>query len=85
MITVDVDLGERAYPIHIGSGLISQTALFAPHIRGARAVIVTNETVAPLYAAKVEAAVRALGKTVDTVVLPDGESFKKWEIGRAHV
>jgi 3-dehydroquinate synthase len=79
MITVDVDLGERAYPIHIGSGLISQTALFAPHIRGARAVIVTNETVAPLYAAKVEAAVRALGKTVDTVVLPDGESFKKWE------
>ena len=32
MITVDVDLGERAYPIHIGSGLISQAALFAPHI-----------------------------------------------------
>ena len=40
MITVDVDLGDRAYPIHIGSGLISQAALFAPHIRGARAVIV---------------------------------------------
>lgn len=79
MITVDVDLGDRAYPIHIGSGLISQAALFAPHIRGARAVIVTNETVAPLYAAKVEAAVRSLGKAVDTVVLPDGESFKKWE------
>ncbi|MGL6155325.1 MAG: 3-dehydroquinate synthase, partial [Ralstonia mannitolilytica] len=79
MITVDVDLGDRAYPIHIGSGLLAQAELFAPHIRGARAVIVTNETVAPLYAAKVEAAVRSLGKAVDTVVLPDGESFKKWE------
>lgn len=42
-------------------------------------MIVTNETVAPLYAAKVEAAIRSLGKAVDTVVLPDGESFKKWE------
>ncbi|AYB50461.1 3-dehydroquinate synthase [Ralstonia solanacearum] len=79
MITVDVDLGERAYPIHIGTGLLSQAELFAPHIRGTRAVIVTNETVAPLYAARVEAAIRSLGKTVDTVVLPDGESFKTWE------
>ena len=79
MITVDVDLGDRAYPIHIGSGLLTQAALFAPHIRGARAVIVTNETVAPLYAAKVEDAIRSLGKAVDTVVLPDGESFKKWD------
>ncbi|MCP1175276.1 3-dehydroquinate synthase [Ralstonia chuxiongensis] len=79
MITVDVDLGDRAYPIHIGSGLLSKAELFAPHIRGARAVIVTNETVAPLYAAKVEEAIRALGKAVDTVVLPDGESFKKWD------
>ncbi|WP_407059101.1 3-dehydroquinate synthase [Ralstonia syzygii subsp. celebesensis] len=79
MITVDVDLGERAYPIHIGTGLLSQAELFAPHIRGTRAVVVTNETVAPLYAARVEAAIRSLGKTVDTVVLPDGESFKTWE------
>jgi len=79
MITVDVDLGDRAYPIHIGSGLLSKAELFAPHIRGARAVIVTNETVAPLYAAQVEEAIRSLGKVVDTVVLPDGESFKKWD------
>lgn len=42
-------------------------------------MIVTNETVAPLYAARVEAAIRSLGKTVDMVVLPDGESFKTWE------
>ena len=79
MITVDVDLGDRAYPIHIGSGLLSKAELFAPHIGGARAVIVTNETVAPLYATKVEDAIRSLGKAVDTVVLPDGESFKKWD------
>lgn len=30
MITVDVDLGDRAYPIHIGSGLLSKAELFAP-------------------------------------------------------
>ena len=49
MITVNVELGERAYPIHIGSDLIGRTELFAPHIRGASVTIVTNTTVDPLY------------------------------------
>lgn len=70
MITVDVDLGDRAYPIHIGSGLLAQAELFAPHIRGARAVIVTNETVAPLYAAKVEAAVRSSARPSTPLCCP---------------
>ncbi len=48
-------------------------------MRGQHAVIVTNETVGPLYAARVEANLKALGKTVRVVTLPDGEAFKQWE------
>jgi len=79
MITLEVSLGERSYPIHIGSGLLGRADLLQPHVRGQHAVIVTNETVGPLYAARVEAALGALGKTVRTVTLPDGEAFKNWE------
>ncbi len=79
MITLNVDLGDRSYPIHIGSGLLNDATLLAPHIRGTQAVIVTNETVGPLYAAQVERTIAGLGKTVSTVTLPDGESFKHWE------
>ena len=79
MITLEVDLGARSYPIHIGTGLLGQAELLKPHVRGTHAVIVTNETVGPLYAARVEAALASLGKTVRTVTLPDGESFKHWQ------
>ncbi len=79
MITVTVDLGERTYPIHIGTGLIGQTALFAPHIRGASVTIVTNTTVDPLYGDLLRGALAPLGKKVSTVVLPDGEAYKNWE------
>jgi 3-dehydroquinate synthase len=79
MITVNVDLGERSYPIRIGADLIGQTDLFAPHIAGASITIVTNETVEPLYGEALRAALAPLGKHVSTVVLPDGEAFKNWE------
>ncbi|GLU34404.1 3-dehydroquinate synthase [Trinickia caryophylli] len=79
MITVNVDLGERSYPIHIGAGLIGQTALFAPHIAGTSVTIVTNTTVEPLYGDALRAALAPLGKEVSTVVLPDGEAYKNWE------
>jgi 3-dehydroquinate synthase len=79
MITVNVELGERAYPIHIGADLIGQTELFAPHIRGASVTIVTNTTVDPLYGDKLRQALAPLGKDVTTVVLPDGEAYKNWE------
>lgn len=78
-ITVSVDLGERAYPIHIGAGLIGRTELFAPHIKGATVAIVTNSTVNPLYGEQLRAALAPLGKKVTTVVLPDGEAHKNWE------
>jgi 3-dehydroquinate synthase len=79
MITVNVDLGARAYPIHIGPGLIARTDLFAPHIAGASVAIVTNTTVEPLYAEQLRAALAPLGKKVSTIVLPDGEAYKNWE------
>lgn len=79
MITVNVELGERAYPIHIGADLIGQSELFAPHIRGASVTIVTNTTVDPLYGDKLRKALAPLGKEVTTVVLPDGEAHKNWE------
>ncbi|GAB5098915.1 3-dehydroquinate synthase [Caballeronia sp. HLA56] len=78
-LTVDVELGERAYPIHIGAGLIGRTELFAPHIKGASVAIVTNSTVDPLYGDELRAALATLGKKVTTVVLPDGEAHKNWE------
>ncbi|KVE98777.1 3-dehydroquinate synthase [Burkholderia vietnamiensis] len=79
MITVNVDLGDRAYPIHIGAGLIGRTELFAPHINGSSVTIVTNTTVDPLYGDALRAALAPLGKRVSTVVLPDGEAYKNWE------
>jgi 3-dehydroquinate synthase len=79
MITVNVDLGDRAYPIHIGPGLIDDTACFAPHITGSSIAIVTNTTVEPLYGERLRRALAPLGKKISTVVLPDGESHKQWE------
>ncbi|MCY1265726.1 3-dehydroquinate synthase [Metapseudomonas sp. CR1201] len=77
MRTLQVDLGERSYPIHIGSGLLSRPELFTPHIAGKQVAIVTNETVAPLY---LDTLTRTLqGYSVLPVVLPDGEARKNWE------
>ena len=49
MKTLTVDLGERSYPIYIGEALLGQTELLRQHIPGNSALVVTNETVAPLY------------------------------------
>ena len=73
-----VALGERSYPIHIGSGLLDQEALYAPHVAGRTAAIVTNGTVGPLYAARVEAALVRAGATPLVITLPDGEEHKDW-------
>lgn len=72
--TVTVDLGERSYPIIIGSGLIESGFDLTPFIPGKDCLIVSNETVAPLYGEKLRA---CLGdKTIHTIDLPDGEQFK---------
>lgn len=74
MKTLVVGLGDRAYPIHIGRGLLDQQALYA--IAGRQVLIVSNDIVAPLYLARLKAALTAAGKQVDQVILPDGEAHK---------
>ncbi|WP_373001361.1 3-dehydroquinate synthase [Marinobacter sp.] len=71
-----VELGERSYPIFIGQDLL-ETRDLSPFVGGNQAMIVTNETVAPLYLERAKACFPQ--KRVDTVVLPDGEKFKDWE------
>jgi len=74
MITVNVDLGDRGYPIHIGDNLFAEPQLLAEHVSGHQVMIVTNETIAPLYLDQIVSMLD--GFQVDTVVLPDGEKFK---------
>ncbi len=74
MKTLNLDLGEKSYPIYIGQNLLSQKELLTNHIAGKQVMIVTNITVAPLYLAKVKALLSAF--TVAEVILPDGEQYK---------
>ncbi len=76
--TLQVELGERSYPIYIGRSLLSMPDLLAGHVAGRQVLLVTNTTVAPLYAERVLA---ALGSdfSVSQVVLPDGERYKTIE------
>ncbi|MBK1700039.1 3-dehydroquinate synthase [Thiococcus pfennigii] len=76
--TIEVALGERSYPIRIGTGLIGDPACYAPYLAGSQVLIVTNETVAPLYLEPVRAALA--GRQVEAVVLPDGEQYKTLEV-----
>jgi len=74
----NVDLGERSYPIYIGDGLLAQSDLLKSHIAGKQVLIVTNETVAPLYLDQVVSTLS--GFQVTTVILPDGEKYKNLEV-----
>lgn len=78
MHTLHVDLGERSYPVYIGRDLLSDPQLLSRYVPGSQVVIVSNETVAPLYVDKVRA---ALGerKLITEIVLPDGEQYKTLE------
>ena len=49
MQTVDVSLGDRSYPIYIGQGLLDNSDILQRHVLGKKILVVTNETVAPLY------------------------------------
>jgi 3-dehydroquinate synthase len=71
---VDIALGERSYPIFIGPRLLEDAQLLAAHIPARSLLIVTNETIAPLYLGKLQAALQ--GRRLVTLVLPDGEQHK---------
>jgi len=76
-LAIQVELGERSYPILIGTGLLSD-ASWCRHVAGERVAIVTNTTVGPLYLTHVTKTLQAAGKQVTTIVLPDGEEEKNW-------
>ena len=78
MESLRVALGERSYPIHIGHGLIDMPELYAPHLGGGRAAIVTNTIVAPLYLQRLKKAIQDAGATVTEIIVENGEQAKRW-------
>jgi 3-dehydroquinate synthase len=74
MQTLTVQMAERSYPIHIGAGMLRDAAMVAAAVAGEDVLLVTNTTVAPLYAERVRSALS--GRRIVEVVLPDGEEHK---------
>jgi len=79
MQTLTVALDSRAYPIHIGKGLLQKPELILPHLKRKQVAIVTNTTVAPLYLEKLAKQLRDAGVSVIEIILPDGEAYKNSE------
>ena len=75
MTTLNVNLGDRSYPIHIEAGLMQQSGLF-DHITREKIVIVTNDTIAPLYLDTLLSLLQQTHQQVHSIVLPDGEQYK---------
>lgn len=73
--SLTVDLGERSYPIHVAPGLLDDPQCLCPYLAGRQVMVVTNETVAPLYLERLKG---GLGGELDVreVILPDGEHTK---------
>jgi 3-dehydroquinate synthase len=76
---VPIALGDRSYQIDIGTGLLGDPATWSRVPAGAYGVIVSNTTVAPLYAQRLQAAIAGRHRHVEVVVLPDGEAYKNWD------
>ena len=74
MKQLNLELGERSYPIYIGDRVMDRGDLLASHIAGREVLVVTNETVAPLYLERLCGHIEA--EKCETLVLPDGERFK---------
>ncbi|MBB3164537.1 3-dehydroquinate synthase [Rhizobium leguminosarum] len=78
--TVHVPLGERAYDILIGPGLIVRAgAEIASRLKGRKAAVITDENVAPLYLKALVASLDEAGIASAAVVLPAGEKTKSFE------
>lgn len=78
MQVLTVNLGDRSYPIYIGEQLLSRADLITQHITGKQVCVVTNETIAPLYLDTLKQVLA--GFDVESVILPDGESYKTIEV-----
>jgi 3-dehydroquinate synthase len=76
MPTLNVDLGERSYPIYIEAGILTDTGFLFDEIPAPHIIIITTDVVAPLYLETVSSRFASMGRKVDVVVLPDGEAHK---------
>jgi 3-dehydroquinate synthase len=76
---IPIDLGDRSYPINIGTGLLGDASTWTQVPKASQGLIVTNTTIAPLYAVTLERAIAARHDAVHMVVLPDGEAHKNWQ------
>lgn len=78
-LCLNVDLGPRSYPIHIGPGLLDQAGdLISPHLKRPFTVIVTDANVAPLHLKRLQTALQAAGIRSKSIILPAGESSKSF-------
>jgi len=75
MPSLNVSLGQRSYPIHIGSGLLDASF---ENFKAKKVAIVSNEIVAPLYLERVRRALENVGAGTTAIILPDGEAHKCW-------
>ena len=78
MIEITVDLGDRSYPIKIADNCL-KTEQFSKYVNSTQVLIVTNETVAPIYLESFRLKLENEGLDADTLVLPDGEKYKSLE------
>ena len=78
MKTRQVALGDRSYPIHIGSGLLDRAGELVAGVVGRRAVIVTNATVAAYHLASLRGGLGKRDIATEVVMVPDGEAHKSW-------
>ena len=74
MKTLTVELGSRSYPIHIGQQLLGNGELLTRHIQGRQVMVVSNDTIAPLYLESVKQQLTDFDTA--SVILPDGEQYK---------
>ncbi|WP_371193595.1 3-dehydroquinate synthase [Glaciecola sp. SC05] len=76
MPTLNVDLGERSYPIYIEAGILNDAGFVFSEIRANHVIIISNNLVAPLYLEAFASRLKGLHKRVDSIVIADGESEK---------
>lgn len=76
---VRIEFAERSYNIHIGASLLDDAGIFQDLPKASVAVIVSNTTIAPIYAERLQASLQGRYKTIHTIVLPDGEAYKTWQ------
>ncbi len=76
---VRIEFAERSYNIHIGTSLLDDAGIFQDLPKASVAVIVSNTTIAPIYAERLQASLQGRYKTIHTIVLPDGEAYKTWQ------